>query len=120
MKRIIIILLLISLSGCTSLMPHPRSWSKQEKVAAIFFMAAHTANALSTERHQDEPHLYYESNFLLGRHPSDREITGYFSITGLITLLYTHLYPETRIKVLIGYGVVNTGLTIYDYNMVRK
>jgi uncharacterized protein YceK len=120
-KLIVTMMLLIALltTGCASLLPHPRPWTRNEKLAAGFFIAAHTANALTTEAHQDRPELYYELNPILGRHPSDTEIGGYFSITGIGTLVIAHLYPELRMPLLVGYGAVNTYWAAHDYDMMR-
>ncbi|HUV85113.1 MAG TPA: hypothetical protein VMV86_05340 [Methanosarcinales archaeon] len=112
-------LLFLFSSGCTSLTPHPRAWTTSEKKAAIFYIVAHTANALTTEAHQNQPELYYEVNPILGRHPSDLEIGGYFSLTGIITLGVTHLYPELREPVLYGYGAINCHWTIHDLDMMK-
>ena len=87
-----VVVLLLMTTGCTSIIPHPRPWTKQEKQAAVFFLAAHTANAYTTELHQDQPHQYYERNPILGKHPSGTESNVYFSVTGLGTLLIAHLY----------------------------
>ena len=97
------------------MIPHPRAWTKRDKAAAVFFMAAHTANAISTERHLDG-RGNYEINPILGRHPSDRAVNGYFSITGIATMIIVHLYPELREPVLFGYGGINTGLAIHDFS----
>lgn len=120
MKKLIVTMVVLVTSGCASLMPHPRPWTRNEKMAAVFFIAAHTANAYTTEKHQDHPELYYERNSIMGRHPSDAEIGGYFSITGVGTLLIAHLYPETRMSLLVGYGVVNTYWTMHDYKSMQK
>jgi len=107
-------------TGCSGLVPHPRSWTKQEKYAAYFFLAAHTANALTTEAHQDYPNQYYETNPILGRHPSDTEIGAYFSLTGVGTLVLCHFYPELRKPVLLGYGAVNTYWAIHDLKLMQE
>jgi hypothetical protein len=115
----LVVLLLIT-TGCTSIVPHPRPWTKQEKQAAMFFLAAHTANAYTTELHQDQRSLYYESNPILGKHPSDSETNAYFSVTGLGTLLIAHLYPELRERIFWNYFNVNTSLALHDYRMMRQ
>lgn len=118
MRRVTCIICLILIGGC-SLVPHPQPWTNREKMAATFFIAAHTANAFSTEAHQNRPDLYYETNPIMGRHPSDTEIVAYFSLTGIGTLLIAHLYPELREPLLIGYGSLNTYMAIKDYEMMR-
>ena len=120
MKKLQGILILLCCCGCTSLIPHPRPWTRSEKMAAAFFIAAHTANALTTEAHQNHPDRFYEMNPLMGKHPSDVEIGAYFSLTGVGTLLVTHLYPELRKPLLIGYGGVNCYWTWHDLKMMGK
>lgn len=117
---IVICILVLFNSGCTSLIPHPRAWTKEEKIAAGFFIAAHTANAFTTEAHQDSPELYYERNPIMGRHPSDTEIVTYFSITGVGALLIAHFYPELRKPLLYGYGAINSYWVIHDLQMMNK
>lgn len=123
MKKLLIILIVIGMlmnTGCASLIPHPRAWTKKEKIAAGFFIAAHTANAFTTEAHQNHPELYYEMNPIMGRHPSDTEIVTYFSVTGIATLLLTHFYPELRKPLLYGYGAVNSYWVIHDLRMMDR
>ncbi len=115
MKQILIICIAFLLSGCSSIVPHPRPWTGREKAAAAFFIAAHTANAISTEMHLDG-RGNYEYNPILGKHPSGRRVNTYFSITGIGTLLIVHLYPELREPLLIGYGGINAGLAVYDFS----
>ena len=111
---------MIMFSGCESLMPHPRPWTKREKMAAGFFITAHTLNAYSTERHQNHPDCYYERNSLMGKHPSDTEIGVYFSLTGIVALLIAHWYPELREPLLYGYGGLNLGMAISDFEMMKN
>jgi len=101
-------------------MPNPRPWTKSEKMAAVFFIAAHTANAFTTEAHQDRPELHNEINPILGTHPTDTEVIGYFSLTGALALGVAHLYPEIRKPLLIGYGGVNTYWSIHDIDSIRN
>ena len=112
------VVLLFVTAGCTSIIPHPRPWTKQEKQAATLFLAAHAANAYTTELHQDQRHLYYETNPILGRHPSDTETNVYFSVTGIGTLIIAHFYPELRERLLWNYFKVNTMAAFHDYRMM--
>ena len=118
-RSISFLIVVFAVSGCESLMPHPRAWTKREKIAAGFFIAAHTLNACSTENHQDYPN-YYETNPIMGRHPSDTEIVTYFSITGIGALLIAHWYPELREPLLYSYGGLNLGLAVNDFKMVEN
>jgi len=122
MKKILVLFylfLIVFNNGCISLIPHPRSWTKREKIAAVFFITAHTANAFTTEAHQNHPEVYYEINPILGRHPTDTEIGTYFSLTGILTLGVVHLYPELREPILYGYGGVNCYWTVHDLDMMK-
>ena len=114
-KTLIIPLVFVFLFSCTS----PRPWTKQEKIAAGFFIAAHGLNAYSTERHQDSPEFHTESNFLLNEHPSDTKIIGYFSITAFLTLGAAHFWPDLRKPLLVSYGLVNTKLAHDDFQRIR-
>ena len=104
---------IVILSSCATLKPHPRKWTSAEKACAGFFIATHLANAYTTERAQDHPQCD-EVNPALGEHPSDSKTIVYFSFTGLVALTLSHFYPNLRKPLLIGYGVVNTGLAIND------
>ena len=108
-RRFFIIILLL-LTGCTL---NPRPWTVQEKQAATFFMLAHTGNAFSTHYILDNG--MHERNPVLGRYPSDREVTAYFSITGIGTIVLAHFCPQVRRDLLLSYGALNTGLAIDDF-----
>ena len=103
MKLLIIILCL--LTGCAS-------WSKQEKVAGVFFLAAHTANYYSTQGMLDKSN--YELNPVLGKYPSDKKVAVYFSLTGAGALIVAHFWKEARQWILWGYGGVNAAWVIHD------
>lgn len=95
----------------------PRPWTKDEKVAAGFFILAHVADAYTTERYLDNPNNWEEINPLLGKHPSDKKLTIYFSVTGLGTLLIGHYWPDARKPLFLGYGSLNAGLAIYNTSL---
>lgn len=104
MKFLIIVCLF--LTSCAS-------WTKQEKVAAGFFLAAHTANAYSTETMLDNPNNW-EKNPILGKYPSDEKVVMYFSITGGLGLLVAHIWKDARQWLLWGYGGANVYWTVHD------
>ena len=112
-----LILLFIFLSGCASFQLNPRPWTKKEKVAGGFFIVAHTANYFSSRAIVHSPYCY-ESNFIMGRDPSDTKIGFYFSITGAMALGIAHFYPNTRVPLLMGYGGINLFWTAYDYSLI--
>ena len=111
------VIVLLFLTGCAAINPNPRPWTMKEKTAAGFFILAHTANYFSTNAIVDSPYCY-ESNFIMGRDPSDGEIATYFSITGIIALAIAHFYPKTRVPLLMTYGGINAFLTVYDYSLI--
>ncbi len=112
MKYILIFFIIISLFiNCAG----PRSWTKQEKNAASFYLLAHSADAFTTSQliHKGN----YELNPILGKYPSDTEIGIYFSLTTLGILTLSHFYPNFRKPILYGYGGLNAGLAIYNYKL---
>ena len=114
--KFIALSLVISLCwACAS----PRKWTPDEKKAALAFMIAHTANAYSTERHQDYPEKFYERNRILGNHPSDIKIGTYFALTGIGGLIIAHYIPKLRITLLGSYAIINTRYAIDDLNLVK-
>ena len=114
MKIFTIALLLVFLTACAS----PRPWTKQEKVAAGFFLVAHSANGITTSRIDN--HGNYEMNPAMGEHPSDTGVIVYFSLTGLGALTISHFYPRLRQPLLYGYGSVNTYFAIHDCRINKK
>ncbi len=116
LKTFIVLGLVLSLCwACAS----PRKWTPDEKKAALAFMIAHTANAYSTERHQDYPEYFYERNRILGNHPSDVKIGTYFALTGIGGIIIAHYIPSLRISLLGSYAIINTRYAINDINLVK-
>lgn len=108
-KLIVLISSFLLLCSCASLKPHPRPWTKGEKVAAGFFLVAHAADWYTTERYLDNPQNWEKTNkFLLGEHPSDTKLAVYFPISGFVALALGHWYPELRYPLLVTYGGINT------------
>ena len=111
--RLFLILVVISLlTACAS----PRPWTKQEKIAAGFFLLAHSANAFTTSRLENNGN-YEKFNFIISEHPSDTMVGIYFSLTAGLALGISHYCPKLREPLLYGYGSLNTSLAIYDYNL---
>jgi len=116
-KYLVGIIIIVFISGCASFKPNPRPWTSKEKTAAGFFVMAHTANYFSTKAIVTSPYCY-ESNFIMGRDPSNAKIGTYFSITGLLALGIAHYWPKTRVPLLMGYGGINLFFTAYDYSLI--
>jgi len=110
MKYILIFLIIILLfTACAS----PRPWTKPEKVAAGYFILGHSADALSTEKMLDNPNNY-ETNPILGEHPSDAEVITYFSLTAIAALTISHFYPKLRFPLLSIFGTTGFGYAIHN------
>lgn len=119
-KLIEALLILISIvSGCSSFTLEPRAWTKSEKTAALFYITAHTADAITTENILNRPG-FSEANPLMGSHPSDTEIGTYFALTGVITITIAHFNPDYRKHILYGYGGVNAFCAASNYNNIRQ
>ena len=108
------VLCLFLLISCAS----PRSWTRQEKAAAGFFVLAHSADAITTSQLTD--HGNYEMNPIMGKHPSDIEIGVYFSLTAIGALVVSHFNPDLRKPLLYGYGSINSICAIHNYTINKK
>jgi len=109
MRKLIVLLVFLLLPACAS----PRPWTKQEKLAAGFFIAGHLADYYTTNRMLDNP-ANWEENPILGKHPSDSTVTMYFSLTAIGALVVGHYWPDARKPLFIGYGTLNTGLAAHN------
>ena len=112
MKRFIVVVLVVALSGCAHLKPHPRKWTKGEKALLCVSVVAAGADYYTTERFLDRG--YEELNPVLGKHPSDTKLTlvGWGCYAALIGFL--HLYPELRRPVLFCLTPVNAGFAAHN------
>lgn len=119
MKKLTLGVIIITLSGCATLRPHPEPWSKTDKLLAAYMIAGHTLDAYTTERHQDYPEEFYEKNQILGKHPKDHEIIAYFSITGAAALVIAHFYPEIRPLLLGTVGTVGLFFGYGNYQLIH-
>lgn len=115
MKKSYLIFLIIVLlfTGCAS----SRPWTKSEKVAAGYFILGHSADALSTEKMLENPNIY-ETNLILGKHPSDTKIAIYFSLTGIAALTISHFYPKLRLLFLSIYGTQGFGYALHNKRLM--
>jgi len=115
MKKVVLsILCLFLFVACAS----PRPWTKQEKVAAGFFLLAHSADAITTSQLTDNGN--YETNPILGKYPSDAKIGVYFSLTAIGALVVSHFKPDLRKPFLYGYGSINSICAIHNYTINKK
>jgi len=56
---------------------------------------------------------YYETNPILGKHPSEAEVVTYFIARGLVHYQATRMIPQRYRNFFHGYNVV------YNYNVIR-
>ncbi|MBA7704844.1 hypothetical protein ES703_113666 [subsurface metagenome] len=110
MKYILSISLILCLCSCAS-------WSTREKVAAGTMIAAQMADHYTTEKMLDRG--AWENNPVLGRHPSDRELTLYFSVTTPLKLLFAHLFPDHREWILYGFTAVSGYAAYNNYRLIK-
>ena len=113
-STILFLFITLLFTSCAS----PRPWTKQEKIAAGFFLLAHSADAITTSQLTDNGN--YEINPILGKHPSDTKVGVYFSLTAIGALIVSHFNPDLRKPLLYGYGTLNTGLAIHNYTINKK
>lgn len=113
-----VLALSILFSGCASLRPSQRTWTKEEKLAGAFFVAGRLADAYTTERCLDYPERFYEMNPLLGRHPSDKKLVVYFSLTTAFALTAAHFFPDLRYPILLGGGGLGFGLAYHNKRLL--
>ena len=110
--------LLILFSGCASLKPSQRPWTKEEKLAGVFFVVGHLADFYTTERCLDYPERFHEVNPFLGKHPSDRKLAVYFSVSTAFALTVAHFFPGLRHPILWGYGGLNWGAAYHNKRLL--
>ena len=89
----------------------PRAWSTTEKINAFYFMIGQSIDAYSTERSLDNPNSY-ETNIIMGKHPSDKTIVVYFSLTGIATIILAHFSPKIRKYLLFSGGTLGISMGI--------
>ena len=89
-------------------------WSTTDKALAASAMTAYALDWAQTRDIANHPDLY-ETNPLLGRHPSNGKINIHFIGTGLITLGIAHVLPSTYRKLFLT-GVVVVEARFISHN----
>jgi hypothetical protein len=84
---------------------HPRPWTKEEKILLAVSIVAAGADYYTTERCLDRGHR--EMNPLIGKHPTDTELTLKASAGYFMFLLIAHYCPKLRPYLLGGQAFVN-------------
>lgn len=110
MKKIILVVIALLVSSCAY---SPRPWTQNEKVALGWSVAASLADMYTTTRALDEEGTY-ETNPILGKHPSDGEVFVALISSEVITVLIAHYWPDFRIPLLCGKAALNTGFAVHN------
>ena len=121
MKKIIVIISLLSLCSCVTANPKP--WTNGEKAVLVWSTLAAGADAYTTCRYNDNPNNY-EMNPLLGRHPSDQKVIVFLSISQFLSVAFSHWFSEIELpligKVNTRYGLLGTKATLNTYFTIRN
>jgi len=113
------ILALLLFSSCAYIKPNPRSWTMEEKQAAVYSIVGHALDAYTTEKFLENP-CTYEKNPILGKHPKDGEIIVYFAATEIIALTVAHFWPWTRKPLLFSYGTTGFYWARHNFQLMEK
>ena len=112
MKKLLTALLLASLlCGCSHL-PKPRPWTKDEKVMLTLSIGAVVADYYTTERMLDRG--YKEMNPLMGKYPTDTELTIKTGALYGAFLLIAHYWPQMRRFFLFSQTTAQTGFALQN------
>jgi len=95
MRHLILFLTLIAS------LAHAEEWGKSERVEEGVFLSLMSVDALTTldiKNHVGNR----ETNIILGDHPSDASVIGYFGLTALIQYLIVDSLPNEHRALVIG------------------
>lgn len=73
MKRLVIVLVIL-FCGCAG-----NPWRQEDTLRQTAFVGITTIDWMQTRQIADNPNKFYETNPILGRHPSKNEINLYFA-----------------------------------------
>ena len=68
-------------------------WSNQDYILHGVFTVLTAVDMMQTLKIAREPDDYYERNPILGRHPSEGEVVGYFAAAWVAKTLVVHVLP---------------------------
>jgi hypothetical protein len=109
MKPILKALATIAILATTSAFAN-EPWDKTDKTLFAGFTALRTIDMLQTVNIARNPDKYYETNTLLGEHPSQGKVIGFFVATQAIAWLAAdYMSPKARKLFLTGGIVVSAG-----------
>ena len=114
MKKIILLFLLI----CTSANAidlekyYKEDLTEIDRANIVLFNVLQGIDMLQTLEIANND-AYYETNPILGKHPSEAEVVTYFIARGLVHYQATRMIPQRYRNLFHGYNVV------YNYNVIR-
>jgi hypothetical protein len=91
MKQLILLLILVTCTGCAS-----RPWSKQDTVLQAIVTATYAIDAVQTAEIQDHPELHEAgpiAKHVLGSQPSSSDTWMYFTTVAISSAIITHFLP---------------------------
>jgi hypothetical protein len=114
MKKILIILfLLCSNANALDLKKYYKEdLTEVDKANIVLFNVLQGIDMLQTLEIANND-KYYETNKILGKHPSEAEVVTYFIARGLVHYQATRMIPQRYRNLFHGYNVV------YNYNVIR-
>ena len=114
MKKLILIFLLTftSASAIDLQKYYKEDLTEVDKANIVLFNVLQGIDMLQTLEIANND-KYYETNKILGKHPSEAEVVTYFIARGLIHYQATRMIPQRYRNLFHGYNVV------YNYNVIR-
>lgn len=80
------------------------AWTREQTAAGLLALTAHAIDWGQTRTIARHPDRFYETNRILGRHPSVGQVDAYFVGTALLIGLAAHALPEWRVAGLGAYA----------------
>ena len=109
---IILILSCWLFSGCAHYQPDP--WTKDQMLLQGTSLTLNIIDWGQTLDIVDKPGEYYETNPILGDHPSRAEVNRYFAASMLSKILITHLLPSDWRKYWLGLNIGVSGYYVHN------
>lgn len=108
MLRIIVMsIFLLSLTGCAS-----TNWDRADTSREIVFQALNIADAITTSRIVDHPHLEEGGPIavhFLGRQPDRSDVAVYFASRALVHYTVSRMLPEKARPYWQGFNIADAG-----------
>ena len=114
MKKLILIFLLTftSASAIDLQKYYKEDLTEVDKANIVLFNVLQGIDMLQTLEIANND-KYYETNKILGKHPSEAEVVTYFTARGLAHYQATRMIPQRYRNFFHGYNIV------YNYNVIR-